>query len=236
MGHMVLVVVDNVRGDKYAAKAATRAAIDCDADPMYMLFAEASAAGLAIGSSSAEEARRCLDQVETRWRNLGGDLFGGILGVFRHALEVLEGHTSQGMAGLTEERQRQEVLGNIEGVRAIDSFTAGMRSLIATEHVAALPSPAALRDRAFLSRQRVGAAKKARGALEQLAKSLDECGNNGDRAGVEFELATLAKHERQVDDARAHLQTVLQLLADAPDASLCLRARGMLAELGATGS
>ena len=52
MGHMVLVVVGFVRGDEYAAKAATRAAIDCDADPMYMVFAEAWAAGLAMGSSS----------------------------------------------------------------------------------------------------------------------------------------------------------------------------------------
>ena len=107
-----------------------------------------------------------------------------------------------------------------------------MRARLATEYVAGLTSPAALRDRAFLSRQRVGAAKKARGALEQLAKSLDECGNNGDRAVVEFELASLAKHERQVDDARAHARTVQQLLADSPDASLCLRARGLLAELG----
>ena len=106
-----------------------------------------------------------------------------------------------------------------------------MRARLATDYVAGLASPVALRDRAFLSRQRVGAAKKARSALEQLAKSLAECGNNGERARVEFELATLAKHERQVDDARAHLRTVQQLLSDAPDASLCLRARGMLAEL-----
>ena len=64
MGHMVLVVVGNVRGDEYSAKAATRAAIDCDADPMYMVFAEAWAAGLAIGSSTPEEARRCFEQVD----------------------------------------------------------------------------------------------------------------------------------------------------------------------------
>jgi hypothetical protein len=107
-----------------------------------------------------------------------------------------------------------------------------MRSLVATEYVAGLTSPAALRDRAFLSRQRVGAAKKARGALEQLAKSLDGCGNGGDRAMVEFPLASLAKHDRRKHDARAHARTVQQLLADSPDASLCLRARGMLAELG----
>jgi tetratricopeptide (TPR) repeat protein len=233
MGHMVLVVVGNVRGDEYSAKAATRAAIDCDADPMYMVFAEAWAAGLAIGSSSPEEARRCFEQVDARVRSLGGgSAVQGPLVVFGYALDVQEGHPSRGMAGLTEERQRQEVLGNREVVHTIDGFTANMRSRLATDYVAGLASPAAIRDRAFLSRQRVGAAKKARGALEELAKSLDECGNNGDRASVEFELAKIAKHDRRNDDARAHLQTVQQLLADSPDASLCLRARGMLAELG----
>ncbi len=233
MGHMVLVVVGLVRGDEYAAKAATRAAIDCDADPMYMIFAEAWAAGLAIGSSSPEEARRCFEQVEGRARNLSGVLASGdILAVFGHELDVLEGHPSRGMTGLAEVRQREEALGNIEGVRTIDTFVARMRSRLATDYVAGLTSPAALRDRAFLSRQRVGAAKKARGALEQLANSLDECGNNGDRAMVEFELASLAKYERQVDAARAHARMVQQLLADSPNASLRLRARGMLAELG----
>ncbi len=236
MGHMVLVVVGSVRGDEYAAKGAARAAIECDADPMYMVFAEAWAAGLAITSastpSSHDEARRCFEQVDARWRKLSANLFLGPLVVFGHALDVLEGHPSRGMAGLTEERQRQEALGNREGVHTIDAFIAITRSWLATNYVAGLTSPAALRDRAFLSRQRLGAAKKARSALEQLAKSLDECGNNGDRAMVEFELATLAKHERQVDDARAHARTVQQLLADSPDASLCLRARAMLAELG----
>jgi len=229
---MVLVVVGLVRGDEYAAKAATRAAIDCDADPMYMVFAEAWATGLAIGSSSPEEARRCFEQVERRWRNLGGSVIAGPLIVFGHELEVLEGHPSRGMAGLAEERQRQEVLGNWEGAHTIDAFTATVRSRLATDYVAGLASPAALRDRAFLSRQRVSAGRKARGALEQLAKSLGECGNNGDLAMVEFELANLAKHAGRRDDARAHLRTVQQLLADAPDASLYLRANGMLAELG----
>ena len=114
----------------------------------------------------------------------------------------------------------------------IDAFTATMRSRLATDYVAGLTSPAALRDRAFLSRRARGRGEEARGALEQLAKSLDECGNNGNRAAVEFELASLAKHERQVDDARAHARMVQQLLADSPDASLCLRATGLLAELG----
>jgi hypothetical protein len=79
---------------------------------------------------------------------------------------------------------------------------------------------------------RVGAAKKARVALEQLVRTLDERGDRGRRAAVEFELAKIAKHGGRNDEARAHLVTVQQLLADAPDASLCLRARGMLADLG----
>ena len=52
MGHMVAMAASLLRGDVYAAKAATGAAIACDADPMYMLFARAWATGLSIGEDT----------------------------------------------------------------------------------------------------------------------------------------------------------------------------------------
>ena len=57
---------------------------------------------------------------------------GSSLAVFGHALDVLEGHPSRGMAGLAEVRQRQEVLGNSEVVHTIDAFTANVRARLAT--------------------------------------------------------------------------------------------------------
>ncbi len=234
MGYMVMVVVAFARGDEYAAKAGTQAAIDCDADPMYMFFAEAWATGLAIGSSGTEEARRRFDVLEARWRDVGADVNPGQLAAFRYQLDVLSGHLSRGMGGLDDLREQEQALGNADVVGNIDSFTAILHARLATGDVggtAAPAPPAALRDRAFLRAHRVGAAKKARVALEQLGRTFDERGDHGRRVAVEFELAKIAKHERRNDDARAHLQTVQQLLAGAPDASLCLRANGMLVEL-----
>ncbi len=232
MGHMVMVVVAFVRGDEYAAKAATRAAIDCDADPMYMVSADAWATGIAIFSSSTEEARRRFDEAEARWRDVGADVLPGHFAVFECSLDVLSGHPSRGMSGLAELREQQEALGNAEIVGNIDAFTAILQSRLATGDVAGAAPPVALRDRAFIRAHRMGASKKARIALEQLVKTHDARGDRGRRAAVEFELAKLAKHDGRNDDAREHLRTVQQLLAACPDASLYLRARGMLAELG----
>ena len=57
MGHMVVMAASLSRGDLYAAKAATGAAIACDADPMYMLF--------------ARPGRPACRSVRTAWGSLG---------------------------------------------------------------------------------------------------------------------------------------------------------------------
>ena len=115
----------------------------------------------------------------------------------------------------------------------IDVFTATVQTRLATgEVVGAVTPPASLRDKAFVKSHRVGASKKARVALEQPREVAADRGENGRLAAIEFELGKLAKHDRRTDDARAHCRTVQRLLADSPEASLNLRVRTMLAELG----
>ncbi|RPI09481.1 MAG: hypothetical protein EHM63_04655 [Actinobacteria bacterium] len=233
MGHMVTMAVSLSRGDQYAAKAATVAAIACEADPMYVLFARAWATGISIGGDSLEESRRQLDELDLMWRETGATVNSAVLAGFGHMIDVLDGHPSRGMAKLAELREDREAAGHFDAVVNIDVFTATVQSRLATgEVVGAVTPPASLRDKAFIKSHRVGASKKARVALDHLAKLLGERGDNGRLAAVEFELAKIAKHDRRNEDARAHLQTVQQLLTGAPDASLSLRANGMLAELG----
>ena len=233
MGHMVMMGASLSRGDEYAAKAATRAALACDADPMYVLFARAWATGISIGRDSMQDSRRELDELDVMWRETGATVNPGVLAGFGHMLDVLDGHPSRGMAKLAELREELEAVGNRDAVVNIDMFTATVQSRLATgEVVGAVVPPASLRDKAFIKTHRVGASKKARVALEHLAKVLADRGENGRLATVELELAKVAKHDGRNDDARAHLQTVQRLLADAPDAALFLRARGILAELG----
>ena len=233
MGHMVAMAASLSRGDEYAAKAATRAAIACDADPMYVLFARAWATGISIGGDSMQESRRELAELDLMWRETGATVSSSVLAGFGHMLDVLDGHPSRGMARLAELRADREAAGDYVAVTTIDVFAATVQSRLATGDVggAAVP-PASLRDKAFIKAHRVGASKKARVALEQLARLLADRQENGRLAAVELELAKVAKHDGRNDDARAHVQTVQRLLAGSPDASLYLRARGILAELG----
>ncbi|MDP9332305.1 MAG: hypothetical protein M3Q30_03180 [Actinomycetota bacterium] len=48
---------------------------------------------------------------------------------------------------------------------------------------------------------------------------------------LEFELAKLAIHDRRPDDARAHAQRVVELLADEPEATLYRDASDLLNRL-----
>jgi hypothetical protein len=45
-----------------------------------------------------------------------------------------------------------------------------------------------------------------------------------------YELAKLARHERRSDDVRRHAETILQCLADEPEASYIRRATELLAQ------
>ena len=167
------------------------------------------------------------------WRETGGTVNASVLACFDHMVDVLDGHPSRGMAKLAELRDDREAAGDCVSVVTIDVFMATVQTRLATgEVVGAVTPPASLRDKAFIKSHRVGASKKARVALEQLAKSLADRGENGRLAAIEFELAKLAKHDRRTDDARAHGRRVQELLADSPEASLNLRVRTILAELG----
>ena len=171
MGHMVAMAASFARGDQYAAKAATSAAIACEADPMYVLFARAWATGISIAGDSMEESRRQFDELDLMWRETGATVNSAQLDIFRHEIEVLDGHPSRGMANLDDERKRREAAGHFDAVMNIDLFAAIVDSRVATsEVVGAVTPPASLRDKAFVKSHRVGASKKARVALENLAQ------------------------------------------------------------------
>ncbi len=193
-----MVVVAFVRGDEYAAKAATRAAIDCDADPMYMVFAEAWATGLAIGSSSTEEARRLLRRgrramARTSARRARPVTLGCLRARARRAGGTPEPWDGRAHRGL---RQRQEALGNREIVQTIDAFTAS--------HAVPPRDRVTWRDSRLPSRSVTGRFfTPACGRREEGARCARTAGEDrstsaataDDRAAVEFELAKLAKHD-----------------------------------------
>ena len=162
MGHMGAMAASFARGDQYAAKAATSAAIACEADPMYVLFARAWATGISIAGDSMEESRRQFDELDLMWRETGATVNSAQLDIFRHEIEVLDGHPSRGMANLDDERKRREAAGHFDAVMNIDLFAAIVQSRLATsEVVGAVTPPASLRDKAFVKSHRVGASKKA---------------------------------------------------------------------------
>jgi hypothetical protein len=83
----------------------------------------------------------------------------------------------------------------------------------------------------FVLKHARGAGKRARTTLEQLVATAEPRGFPGLLPGLEFELAKLAAHDRRKDDAVAHANRVIELLALEPDATYVIDAKELLSTL-----
>jgi hypothetical protein len=89
---------------------------------------------------------------------------------------------------------------------------------------------AAVRNPGFLLRHARGAAKRGRRELEGLAAGLANSGFRFLAPYAQYELAKLDRHEGRADDVRRHAETILQCLADEPDAPYARQATELLVQ------
>ena len=83
----------------------------------------------------------------------------------------------------------------------------------------------------FATRHVVGAARKGRQRLEDLASFVDANECSALHASIEFELGKLAQATRRHDDARGHFERVLAVLDGFPEAGDFRQASERLSQL-----
>ncbi len=230
MGNMALVVVEMMLGNERAAIDAAAAGIACEADPVYALICGLYSAGVEATWGDAVHAQQTVDELRPLIVELEANGPLDFCDASGAMLAIQAGHLSRGTDDIAEVRLRFERAGCAWGCIGVDVFFAVMYAKIATGEVTGSLAHA-LRNPKFVLRHARGAAKRARAALEELSATARDRGFGGYRAGAELQLAKLAVHDRRTDDARAHAQRVLELLADEPDATLHRDATDLLSAL-----
>jgi class 3 adenylate cyclase len=230
MGHINLSTVHLALGNRQAACDAAVAARETEADLFYSLIADMWFIGINTTWGDAAQAQEAVD----RWRPVTKTLelteFSDYLDLFEALLAIKAGQLSRGMKALDDARAQFDRATNAWGLVNYDVAMAQIYAQIATGEASGDLS-AVLHNPGFVLKHARGAAKRARTSLEQLAATLDGRGYAGLLPGVEFELAKLAAHDRRKDDAVAHANQVIELLAAEPDATYVIDAKDLLSRL-----
>ena len=226
MGHLVLVHVYQVLGDRTVAEKEARAMVGCEADPIYTWLGEIFAVAATLGIAHPDETTRRIDTNRVEPARHG---FGALIASYdlmASNLNLLDGQVAQGLRALEEAREQCASVGNLGMCMNIDMFTARLDARLSMGGL----SKAVLRKPGFL-RLRPGSGKRGRQAFEALSADLAAHDLAGMRAEVEYELGLLAKDQKRTTDARSHLQNVETILRDETYAWLRHEAGKALAEL-----
>jgi len=230
MGHLSLCALHLALGNRQDAIDAAVAARKADADTLYSMIADSWFVGAHVQGGDAEEARSVLASFRPVAIELDLSGFLVLLDFFAAVLAIRDGQLSKGMKALDDIRATVQRAGGEWSLMNLDVTVAAIYMQIATGEASGDLS-AALRNPGFVLKHARGASKKARAAAEQLVETAEARGFPGLIPGVELELAKLAVHDKRKDDARAHANRVLDLLAHEPDATHVRDATELLATL-----
>lgn len=226
MGHLVRVAVYQALGDSETAGREAKAAVACQADPIYVWLGEIYIAAAALGAGRIAEARGLLEKYRVAPTVQG---FGALVAGYRviaAMITVAEGHVIAGLRELLAVRTDFAASGDLGMAASADFFVAQLYVMLASGDV-----PVSKVRNPGLLLLLPTAGKRARTALNDVLADIERHGFEGRRAAVEFELARLSKHRRRTQDAKSHLDSVEHLLSAEPYAYLRHQARTMLAEL-----
>ena len=230
MGHMTLVVVNMMLGNQQETLEEADAATGCDADPIYALATGLWSAGMNSLWGDATSAQQTIDELRPLTVRFGLVTSNEFLNTFQAMLDIAAGQLSHGMHELTAIRERSDRAGNDWNCLQVDLFVALLSARIATGEVSGTLA-SALRNPGFVLRHVRGAAKRARVTLEQLSATIAERGFGAQRPLLELELAKLAIHDKRIEDARASLRRIGELLSHEPDGTIARDAAALLAAL-----
>ena len=230
MGYINLSTVHLTLGNRQAACDAAIAARQADADLFYSLIADTWFIAINTNWGDAVRAQETVDYWRPVVKALELRMFSDFLDFFEALLAIKAGHLSRGMKELDDARARFERAGSGWGLFNCDLAVGQIYSQIATGEASGDLS-AVLHNPGFVLKHARGAAKRARTTLERLAATAESRGFLGLLPGIEFELAKLAAHDRRKDDAAAHANRVIELLALEPDATYVIDAKDLLSRL-----
>ena len=226
MGHLVRIAVHLELGDFASVGREAKAAVACQADPIYVWLGEIYIVLGALGAGRVAEAGQLAEEYRVEPTLQG---FGSLAAGYRQIaamVKIADGHVIGGLRELGAVRAGVAASGDVEKAVALDLFVARAHVMLVNGEVSVskVKNPGLL---LLLP----AAGKRARTALMDLLAEIERHGFEGHRAAIEFELARLSKHRRRTKEAKSHLESVEHLLAAEPYAFLRHQARTMLAEL-----
>ena len=226
MAHLVLVAVCQVVGNNSMLEREAKAAVACDADPIYRWLGEIYIAAAALGGSQPTDAGYLTEQYRVEPTRQGHGALALAYTMIAAMATIVDGHVIRGLRDLAAVREAASTSGDLSTCASIDFNIARAYVLLASGD---LPI-SRVKNPGLLLLLPV-AARRGRAGLEGVKKTLADHGMNGMIPAVEYQLGLVCKHQHRTKEARSHLDAVEEMLSTEPYAFLRAEASKALGEL-----